>query len=144
MQSIYFVVYGKPQGKARPRLTRDGHAYTPKSTRMYETHIRNTFRRETLGAYDLTPAFPAGTPVRLTVRVFHAMPASASRIRKQEMLDGTAPCTRKPDLDNVLKVVADALNGWAYEDDSQLTHIRASRAWSTDARLEVEVADDSR
>ena len=37
---ISFIVEGKPEGKPRPRLTRDGHAYTPKSGREYEQRIR--------------------------------------------------------------------------------------------------------
>lgn len=37
-----FVIYGKPQGKARPRFS-NGHTYTPKQTADYEKQIKNAF-----------------------------------------------------------------------------------------------------
>lgn len=138
---ISFVIEGKPQGKARHRLTRDGHAYTPKGTREYEHRIREEFREVTAHRYEPGVAFPAGTPVRLIVRAYFPIPRSASRRMRQAMLDGDVPCTRKPDLDNILKAVADGLNGWAYEDDVQLTRIHAARFWAELPRIEVELTE---
>lgn len=37
MKHIEFTVFGEPQGKARPRFTRMGRAYTPKKTADYES-----------------------------------------------------------------------------------------------------------
>ncbi len=39
------------------------------------------------------------------------------------------PC-RKPDLDNVAKLVMDALNGRAYRDDVDVVNLGLSRRWS--------------
>ena len=38
-----FTVYGKPQGKARPRFTKRGGAYTPKNTVDYEKQISQAY-----------------------------------------------------------------------------------------------------
>nr|DAS21383.1 MAG TPA: Endodeoxyribonuclease RusA [Caudoviricetes sp.] len=40
----HFTIPGKPQGKARPRVRRDGHAYTPSQTTQYEEFVRFCWR----------------------------------------------------------------------------------------------------
>ena len=40
-----FIVYGKPQGKARPRFSRRSNSiYTPKKTEMYEAQIAKAYK----------------------------------------------------------------------------------------------------
>ena len=39
-ETLLFRVNGMPQGKAHPRFTRQGRAYTPKKTRDYEADIK--------------------------------------------------------------------------------------------------------
>lgn len=51
--------------------------------------------------------------------------------------------TTKPDIDNVLKAVLDALNGVAYKDDSQVVEVRVvkhdrTRKQGDSIRFEVE------
>lgn len=154
METISFAVEGKPQGKGRPQYVRaTGVAHTPKETREYERRIRSTFNEVTGNRYKMPGcfAFPAGVPVRLIVRAYYPIPKSTSKRMRQAMLDGDVPCTRKPDLDNVLKVVADGINpetrkgqpisGGAYADDAQITHIHAIRRWSETPRIEVELSE---
>ena len=38
-KTLHFRVNGMPQGKARPRFTRQGRAYPPKKTRDYEAAL---------------------------------------------------------------------------------------------------------
>ena len=45
----------------------------------------------------------------------------------------TYPNTQtRPDLDNVMKIVLDAMNGVAYADDAEVTNITATRSFSID------------
>lgn len=37
---VSFNVFGLPKGKARPRVTKTGHAYTPAATVAWENTIR--------------------------------------------------------------------------------------------------------
>ena len=45
----------------------------------------------------------------------------------------------KPDLDNVVKAVLDALNGVVYRDDAQVVNLVATKRYATEPRVEVYV-----
>lgn len=102
---VEFTVYGKPQGKARPRFTRQGNrAYTPKETKLYEQQIAKAYRAAANG-------FSFGDkPVEIWIT---AVFAKAKTSKKEYP-------TVKPDVDNILKAVFDGLNGIAYSDDKQI------------------------
>ena len=75
----------------------------------------------------------------LRITAYYSIPKSASNKKKKAMESGEIRPTKKPDADNVLKVVADSLNKIAYYDDSQIvdTHIR--KFYSSNPRLEVSI-----
>ena len=109
-----FIVNGKPQGKARPRFSRkSGTVYTPNKTARYEREIRKAF----LAAGG--KLIPSDCYVNVSVDAYFAIPKSYSKRKHQECLDFRRP-TNKPDVDNILKAVLDALNKVAYEDDKQV------------------------
>lgn len=130
---IEFTVPGMPRGKGRPRFG-GGHAYTDNKTRDYEQLIRLCYQREA-GTYD----FPGA--VCLAIRVVLPVPKSDSRRTRTDKLTGHIPPTRKPDVDNVAKVVMDALNGLAWADDKQVTQLSVAKFYGAEARTEVVVAD---
>ncbi|MBQ2348859.1 MAG: RusA family crossover junction endodeoxyribonuclease [Clostridia bacterium] len=102
---VEFTAYGKPQGKARPRFTRQGNrAYTPKETKLYEQQIAKAYRAAANG-------FSFGDkPVEIWIT---AVFAKAKTSKKEYP-------TLKPDIDNIQKAVFDGLNGIAYNDDKQI------------------------
>jgi Holliday junction resolvase RusA-like endonuclease len=53
-------------------------------------------------------------------------------------MDGT-PCEKRPDADNILKLVADALNGVAYDDDKRVVVASVCKLWSSQPRLEITI-----
>ena len=129
------TVYGKPQGKGRPRYTvRGSHAvaYTPEGTRAYEARIKAAWQEQ--DGRDFGPAALA-----LIVTAYYPVPTWARKAEKDAMLAGQVPVIGKPDLDNILKVCADALNSIAYEDDKQITHINAARTYSGTPRIEIDL-----
>ena len=129
------TVCGKPQGKGRPRYTvRGGHAvaYTPENTRAYEARIKAAWQEQdgrNFGAAALA----------LILTAYYPVPSKARKAEREAMLSGQVPVIGKPDLDNLLKICADALNGVAYEDDRQITHINAARTYSEDPRVEIDL-----
>lgn len=44
--TAYFKVWGKPQGKGRPRFTRRGGVYTPEQTVHYEDYVRLCYSQQ--------------------------------------------------------------------------------------------------
>lgn len=101
-----FKVYGKVVGKARPRITRKG-VYTPKKTTDAENAVRSAWIDAGFKSF-------GDAPIQIEVHTFRCIPKS--RPKKVEIEHDTY----KPDWDNVGKLVSDALNGLAYDDDSQI------------------------
>ena len=98
------------KGKARPRFSR-GHAYTPKATSDAQETIAAAYV-EACGGDALKAS--EGVPVAVAVLTTRNV---KSGFRRQG--DSHADL-QKPDADNIAKLVLDALNGVAYEDDSQV------------------------
>jgi Holliday junction resolvase RusA-like endonuclease len=111
---VSFIIPGEPCGKGRPRFTAGGRAYTPAKTANYETLVKWAFQ----AVENKTVWHDA--PLRLTVDAYFKQPQSASRLKHEAMNRGNIRPTKKPDADNILKIIADALNGLAYHDDAQI------------------------
>lgn len=65
-----------------------------------------------------------------------------SHLLKSGKLNSRAPIdkTSKPDVDNLAKLVKDALNGHAYRDDSQVTQLTVVKEYG-EARTEVTISE---
>lgn len=131
---IAFTVLGEPVGKARPRLARFG-AYTPQATVLYENLVKTEYRRQ-CGDH----RFPDGQALRMDILAYYRIPASASRKKREQMQDGTARPMKKPDWDNVGKIISDALNGLAYRDDVQIAECRITKLYDESPRVSVRIA----
>lgn len=125
------VVTGKIRGKARPRICR-GHAFTPKDTVQYEKLVRDCYKEQD-GRY-LEGA------VRALIIAYYKIPKSYSKKRVQAIRDGLGKPTKKPDADNIAKVILDSLNGVAYKDDSQIIELIVIKRYTEDEeRVEFEL-----
>ena len=110
-----FIFYGKPQGKQRPRFSRKSRTvYTPKKTEAYEKGIAKAFT-DAGGE-----CFPNGCYVSVTVHAFFDIPKSYAKGKRLACKHNVNRPDKKPDVDNILKSVLDALNGVAYVDDKQV------------------------
>ena len=136
---IEFVVYGEPQGKERPRITRTGHAYTPIKTRTYEAEVVASFRRDCPGFIP----WEKGVPLKVRIKAVYGIPESAPAYAKAKMLTGeTRPCKRA-DADNVIKIICDSLNAIAYHDDAQVVDVKCVKEYGKEPRVEVRVTETS-
>ena len=122
---------GDPRGKGRPRVTRNG-TYTDSETMAYEQKII-AYYRKTFGSF----RWPDNSFIAVKVVAYYPIPKSATKAAKAAMQAGKMFPSRKPDIDNVLKVVLDALNGVAYKDDSRVVCVEAEKKYSFDSRLEI-------
>ncbi|MBR6254072.1 MAG: RusA family crossover junction endodeoxyribonuclease [Clostridiales bacterium] len=109
-----FRIHREPKGKQRVRVTRSGHAYTPNDTTTYEGIVRSEYQMQ---VGDVPPYLG---PVVVNIRAYCEIPKSWSK-KKQELAKRRCIVpTKKPDCDNIAKMICDALNGLAYKDDAQV------------------------
>lgn len=132
---IRFTYYGEIRGKGRPRFRNTGkfvQTYTDKDTQDYEMSIKEAYLQANQESY-MNPEIP----LRLDMFVYHQIPKSTSNKRKQAMLDRRIRPTKKPDIDNILKSVCDALNKVAFYDDTQIVDIFVEKYYDETPRLEI-------
>lgn len=123
---IEFMVGGDPQGKGRPRFNRySGRAYTPDQTVAYEDLVRFHYQRQCGAAY-----IPDGAPIRMEIRAYYKIPKGTSKKKHDLMARGIVRPLRKPDVDNVVKIIADSLNGIAYRDDAAIVETYIEKYYS--------------
>lgn len=123
--NISFTVSGKPVGKERPRFTRNGHTYTPAKTRAAEEAVQWAYKAK----YGETK-FEKGIPIRIEILSFFQIPKSDSKAIKELKIQGGIKPTKKPDVDNIAKLICDALNGIAYDDDSQIVELYIKKCYT--------------
>lgn len=106
------IVHHEPVGQPRHRVsTRGGHA------RMYlpGRHPVHAFKKAI--QLEFGKRLPSSRGIKLSVKAWFARPKS--KIWKRRPMPEYRH-TSKPDFDNILKAVADALNGLAWHDDAQI------------------------
>lgn len=127
------IVEGKLTGKGRPRFFR-GHAVTPSATKDYERRVKIEYERQGGQLFE--------TPVRVNITAFRKIPKSYTKKRTKAILEGIEQPVSKPDVDNICKIVLDALNGTAYKDDAQVIRLSISKKYTeSDERIEFEVKE---
>ena len=138
------VIDGQPVGKGRPKFARQGNyvrTYTPEKTKEYEELIQTIWQLKAKDSNYHTVFFPAGTPVSVMITAYYKIPNGTNKAKKAEMLTGKIRPLVKPDFDNVVKAVCDALNGTAYDDDKQIVEARVMKFYSDNPRVEIAISD---
>lgn len=134
---MQFTVPGKPERKARPKVTTVGgfgRAYTPAKTVTYENFIKLCYM-------DARSGYVGTEALKMAISAYYPIPQSWSFTKAQKAVSGEIkPCV-KPDADNVIKIVADALNKVAYPDDNVLVEIIFKKFYGEYPRLEIEITE---
>ena len=136
MDPIRFEVMGEPVGQGRPRTTvRNGRAiiYKPEKSKVYEALVKAEAVKAMKGEK------PTNAPVCLALFVRKSVPSGANKKTRAAMLAGELWPTKKPDLDNVVKAVCDALTGVVWEDDRQIVSLTADQKFSDKPHIVVTV-----
>lgn len=132
---IKITVPGEPQGKARPRLG-NSHTYTPAKTKNYERLVAFMCRSQNANI-----SFAPGKALTMDIRAYMAVPKSDTQTKRERKLSGIMRPTKKPDWDNIGKIISDALNGIAYHDDAQIVDVRVRKYYTLSPRVEVEISE---
>ena len=132
MDYVRFTIPGEPAGKGRPRFRKGGFPYTPDSTVQYENLVKTEYWTQ-CG----TVKFPDDAMLDMWILAYYSIPRSKSNKQKDMMRRGEIRPTKKPDADNVIKIVADSLNHVAYRDDTQIVDCQVHKFYSDNPRVEV-------
>ena len=120
MRILRITIKFEPVAKGRARTSiANGNVwtYTPRKTKEAQVFLTSRLERH---KHD---QFPPHVPVKLTATFFRK---KSKWLPKKESLP-----VRKPDLDNFLKLLSDALNGVLVSDDAQITSLTIKKRWTT-------------
>jgi Holliday junction resolvase RusA-like endonuclease len=106
-----FTVPGEPRSKQRPRVTRYG-TYTPKETLRRETEVR-----------------------------FEWLALNQPRFEYQVIIDITFynATKHRRDIDNMAKLVLDALNTYAFRDDFHVVGLNLKKKFTSKGKARTEI-----
>jgi len=133
--TVSFDIIGKPQGKARAR-TGKGRTYTPEQTVLYENLVKMEYLRQCDGF-----RFKEDVPLRMEIDAIFEPPKSAPKKTRALMLHDEVLPLKKPDADNIAKIIADSLNGVAYKDDSQIASMIVNKYYGELASVDVRISN---
>ncbi len=132
---IQFTVHGNPVAQGRPKFSTAGgfvRAYDPAKSRDYKDYVR-------LAAAEHAPPKLLDGPLAVMVTAYRSIPKSFSKKKAAAAEAGEIYPVSKPDADNYLKGVKDALKGVMWIDDSQVVDAYARKRYSFRPRIEVKI-----
>lgn len=133
---ICFIhIPGEPMGKGRPRYTHSGICYTPEKTRSYESQVKAAYEAQANGMF-----FEG--PLAVTIVAGFQIPKALSKLKLARYLEGKERPQKKPDWDNVGKIVCDALNGIAYSDDKVIVESTVKKFWAAEPYVVMKISDE--
>ena len=131
-----FEIPGKIIGKGRPRLNSyTGAVYTPTRTKDYENLVMQYFMIK-------YPKFKQ-LEGRLSVEFVSNfdLPKSTKKQDKIIMLENKINPIKKPDIDNIVKIILDAMNEIAFKDDTQITKLNVEKKYSETESVFVKIEE---
>ena len=132
-----FELKEKAIGKARPRFSyKMGRMYTPSATQKFEQKVKNAF----LEKYTLKEL--SDKPIKAVIIAEFEPPKSISKKKRLELIEEVIDYTKKPDIDNISKIILDALNGIAYKDDNQISKLEVIKRYSYENKIIVKLEEN--
>lgn len=125
---VELIIPGAPTSKGRPRFTRKGFAFTPAKTRQAE----QTLAARCLALLQQEPdraAWPSKGALELQVTFTMATPTSMPAWKRALAFVLRFWPIGRPDLDNLVKLTKDALNGVLWVDDAQVVRLIAEKRY---------------
>lgn len=135
MKEIKITIPGKPMGKQRPKFSSRGKfvkAITPEQTVNYETLVSMIY----IEKYG-NVMFESEEPLEMIINAYFQPPSNTSNKKMKQMLSGEIRPTKKPDFDNIAKIIGDALNAKAYPDDKQIVDACIHKYYAEAPKVEV-------
>lgn len=135
LRQIRFTIPGEPFGKQRPKFSRAGNyvkTYTPEKTISYENLVKLMYQQAAQGK-----KFSEDAMFDVRVIAYYGISRSVSKKKQRLMLEHKLRPKKKPDWDNIGKVVCDSLNKIVYHDDSAIVDAQVRKFYSETPRVDV-------
>jgi Holliday junction resolvase RusA-like endonuclease len=135
---ISFEIPGCPVAKGRARAFKRGNYiahYTPEKTVNYENLVKMVAMQDMKGKQLISG------PISMVISLFFQIPESWSNKKRLSALNGTVRPTVKPDLDNCVKSLCDAINGIVWHDDKQVVEVTVKKFYSDRPRANVSIIE---
>ena len=130
---IQFTVEGSPIAQKRHKHTKSGHTYDP-SKADKRLFLANALKS--------APKKPLEKEVFLKIEFYIYRPKKHYRTgRYSHLLKNNPPYWHitRADIDNLLKLIMDALNGVYYKDDCQVCYVKMLKKYSANPRTVITV-----
>ena len=140
---IIIKIDGEIVGKGRPKFARRGNfvsTYTPQKTCNYENLVKICYEEQNRDNNTKIKFFNK-EPLKLTINAYFDIPLSFSNKKRKQALNGEIYPTKKPDFDNIAKIITDALNKVAYSDDSQIVECIIKKQYSNYSFVEITIEE---
>jgi len=129
--SFHVRVFGLPVAQGRPRAFK----LPTGQVRVYDPEPSRDWKRTVLAQIlPAKPEIPLAGPLRLSLDFILPRPKT---LPKKILAH-----TRRPDLDNLVKAVKDALRAVVYHDDAQVTELHASKRYGAAPGVEIWLSPD--
>lgn len=127
---LFLAVLGDPVAQGRPRFFRKGNyvgAFDPEKSKNWKETVKWQAISQGVRIFD--------GPIVLHLVFSLRRPKSLPK-KVQEH-------TKRPDLDNLIKAIKDALRGIAYLDDSQIVRLSAEKRYGDSPGVEIWITNSS-
>lgn len=131
-----FEVPGTIKGKGRPRVNSyTGMIYTPTTTKDYESLIEQYF----ILKYPKYKTLEGRLAVNI-IATFN-IPKSTKKSDREKMIQNEISPNKKPDIDNIVKIILDAMNKFAFKDDTQITKLSVEKIYGEEEKVHIEIEE---
>jgi Holliday junction resolvase RusA-like endonuclease len=125
VSTIRFHVSGTPVAKGRPRVFR-ANGVTRTVTPAKTVRAEESFLAQAL---PYKPETPLTGPLAVGIALHLPIPASWSRVKREQARAGLLLPAGRPDVDNLAKLAMDALNGVFWIDDAQIADLTVTKRY---------------
>ena len=138
------VINQSPRGQGRPRFTSKPfpHAYETAADKKYKKEVIRAFN-EQLKQGNVIILDDITKPLEVLILAYLPIPKSTTKSQRKLIDEGKIKPSKKPDADNIAKIIIDALTGLAWmADDKSINSLYVRKEFATDDNSRVEIIYD--
>lgn len=132
---MLIIIPIEPVEQQRPRATSQGghvRVYDPPKVRRFKQDVAKFVKQQPLPKFE-------DKELSVQIKFFRKIQKSLTKKERELRLSNVHRPKTRPDIDNLVKSLLDALNGLIWDDDAKIVHLEADKLYSEQPRIEIEV-----